>query len=231
MDRFENRAAAGRALAPLLSSYVERPDVLVLGVPRGGLPVAFEVAQFLKAPLDVLIVRKLGAPRQPEFALGAIASGGIVVTNPHLHSLLDYTGLKGSIIEQHFEVERREKLYRGDRGALDVRGRAAILVDDGAATGSSMLAAVRAVRRLGAKEVVVALPVASPEAYRSLLHEADDILCVNTPKGFSAVGQWYADFTQTTDEEVIDLMARAAQSWPLTSQQPRGTNVHIAPHH
>ena len=208
--QFADRAAAGRELAALLGSYRGRDDVLVLGLPRGGVPVAFEVAQALHAPLDVMIVRKLGAPGQPELAIGAVASGGETVINDD--ALAWYRQPK--IIEQvgavaHLELERRERAYRGGRPPLVATNRVVILVDDGAATGASMLAAVRAASRIGAAKVVVALPVASNDAYRSLRNEADEVVCVRIPSSFYAVGQWYEEFAQTTDMEVTELLARA----------------------
>lgn len=225
MHPFTNRSEAGRVLAPLLSTYAHRDDVVVLGLPRGGVPVAFEIAQYLGATLDVLIVRKLGAPLQPEFALGAIASGGVVVMNPHAHSWIDRAAIKQAIIDQRIEIERREKTYRSGRAPAIIYGRVAILVDDGAATGSSMLAAVRAARRLGAKEIVVAVPVASEDAYRSLRREASHVVCIKTPEGFAAVGQYYLDFGQTTDDEVIELLTRASAP-KVASPQPRSQPSH-----
>lgn len=208
MTRFSNRAAAGRELASYLEAYRDRKDVLVLGLPRGGVPVAFEVARHLGAPLDVMVVRKLGAPGQPEFAVGAIAAGGVVVVNEDVPRwLLDTPELQDEVEFELRELTRRERLYRAARAPLDVAGRTVILVDDGAATGSSMLAAVRAVRSLQPRSVVVALPVASATAVGSLRTEADDVICVCTPESFLAVGDWYRDFDQTSDEEVAQLLA------------------------
>jgi len=209
---FVDRVDAGRELAARLGQYKHRPDVLVLGLPRGGVPVAFEIAQSLHAPLDVMIVRKLGAPGQPELAIGAVASGGVTVLN---EDILDFFGDSISLEEaetaQCAEIERRERVYRGGRPPITVKGQTVILVDDGAATGATMLAAVRAARKLEAKKVVVALPVASTSAYEMLSREADEVICISVPPGFYAVGQWYIDFAQTTDEEVQDLLARAGR--------------------
>lgn len=210
MRQFADRAAAGRALADLLRQYQRQPDVLVLGLPRGGVPVAFEIAQSLHAPLDVMIVRKLGAPGQPELALGAVASGGVTVINESLLAWFeDPQAIERIEAAERIELERRERAYRGGRPPLTARGRTVILVDDGAATGATMRAAVRATRKLAAKKIVVALPVASTDAYQMLCREADEVICISTPATFYAVGQWYEEFTQTTDEEVTDLLARA----------------------
>jgi putative phosphoribosyl transferase len=209
MKRFTDRIAAGRELAELLRQYKGQPDVLLLGLPRGGVPVAFEIAQCLHAPLDVMIVRKLGAPGMPELAIGAVASGGITVINEGLAAWLkDSKTIERLESAERVEIERREKVYRGTRAALTAKGRVVILVDDGAATGASMLAAVHAARKLEAKTVVVAIPVASIDAHQMLAKEADEVVCVSTPSSFYAVGQWYEEFTQTTDAEVTDLLAR-----------------------
>lgn len=184
--------------------------MIILGLPRGGVPVAFEVAQSLDVPLDVLIVRKLGAPGQPEFALGAIASGGITVINPEAPpGLLDTPQFARERLAEFQELERREQLYRGKHAAPAIQGNTVILIDDGAATGASMLAAVRAAQQLGAQRIVVALPVASSTACDALRSEADEVLCVNESAAFLAVGDWYRDFAQTSDREVAELLARA----------------------
>jgi putative phosphoribosyl transferase len=209
MNLFANRPAAGRELSDLLHHYHGRNDLLVLGLPRGGVPVAFEVAQSLQAPLDVMIVRKLGAPGQPELAIGAVASGGVTIINDDILAWFrDSKAIQRVEAEEHVELERRERAYRGDRPPLDARDHVVILVDDGAATGATMRAAVRAARKIGASKVVVALPVASPEAYQKLRREADEVVCIGTPAMFYAVGQWYDSFDQTTDAEVTDLLAR-----------------------
>jgi predicted phosphoribosyltransferase len=209
---FRDRADAGRVLARELRQYAGRADVLVLALPRGGVPVAFEVARELGAPLDVFVVRKLGAPGQEELAMGAIASGGVRVLNSEVVHLL---GISANEIEsitrrEEQELERRERLYRGERPPIDPRGRIVILIDDGLATGSTMRAAAKALRRLGPEKIVVAVPVASPSICDELAAEVDQVVCAATPEPFYAVGQWYASFTQTTDEEVRDLLERAA---------------------
>ncbi len=215
MSQFANRASAGRELAIVLDKYVDSPDVLVLGLPRGGVPVAFEVARALHAPLDVMIVRKIGAPGQPELAIGAIASGGVTVINEGLLQWFrDSQAIERAQAAERIELERREKAYRGTRPPLTLKERIVILVDDGAATGASMLAAVRAARQLGPRKVVVALPVAGSSACELLSKEADELVCLSAPSSFYAVGEWYADFGQTTDREVTELLARTDEATP-----------------
>lgn len=210
MSQFADRASAGFAVAAALRAYRSRDDVLVLGLPRGGVPVAAEIAADLHAPLDVLPVRKLGAPGQPELAIGALAGGGVIVINENiLSATANASEVQSEISRQRAELERRENLYRNGRLPLAVAGRTAILVDDGAATGATMLAAVRSMRKRGAKRVIVALPVASAEAVRALREEADELHCLLTPPLFSSVGQWYERFEQTTDAEVIAILSRA----------------------
>jgi predicted phosphoribosyltransferase len=209
---FEDRADAGRALAKALGRKRGEAGAIVLALPRGGVPVAFEVAKELGLPLDVLVVRKLGLPWQPELAMGAIASGGAVVLN---EDVLRLAGPSEAALEQVrrqelVELERREKQYRGARPPLDMKGRTGILVDDGLATGATMEAAVRALRTLGAKRVVVAVPVASPDARDRIAAVADEVICLSAPMLFSAVGQWYRDFGQTSDAEVSELLAKAS---------------------
>ena len=209
---FVDRAGAGRQLATLLGEYRQKTNVVVLALPRGGVPVGFEIAQSLGAPLDVLVVRKLGAPGQPELALGAIASGGILVINEGaLRWFRDSPAFEDEVAAERAELHRRERVYRDDRPAQAVKDRTVVLVDDGAATGSSMQAAVRAVRKLGAREIIVALPVASDSACDKLREEADQVVCIRIPAFFAAVGQWYENFDQTSDAEVRDLLARAAE--------------------
>jgi putative phosphoribosyl transferase len=210
---FSDRSDAGRRLGELLESYAGRADVLVLGLPRGGVPVAFEVASRLGAPLDVFIVRKLGAPGQEELAMGAIASGGVRVLNDEIVDLLRLSEADLAEVEQQerAELERRELLYRGRRAPLDVRGRVVVVVDDGLATGASMRAAVAALRQLEPAQIVVAVPVAAASTCEALAGEADEVVCAFTPEPFLAVGLWYEDFSQTTDEEVRELLDRAAQ--------------------
>jgi putative phosphoribosyl transferase len=213
--RFRDRVEAGRMLAGKLRAYANRPDVIVLALPRGGVPVAFEVARALNVQLDVLIVRKLGAPDQPELALGAIASGGVRVLN---EELLRYYTVPDEVIEsvaarEQEELERRERIYRGDRPAPDVRGRTVILVDDGIATGTTMRSAVEALKKLGATSVVIAVPVAPESVCEEFQRLKDHVVftCLATPEIFFAVSLWYEDFRQTTDEEVCDLLDRAAE--------------------
>jgi predicted phosphoribosyltransferase len=201
-------------LSRRLLPYANRPDVLVLGLPRGGVPVAFEVARALRAPLDTLVVRKLGVPGQEELALGAIASGGSRVLNPEVVQGLDIPQWMIADItarEQH-ELERRERRYRGNRPELDVRGRMVILVDDGLATGATMRAAIAALRQQHPARVVMAVPVAPPPICRELRAVADEAICLLTPEPFLGVGRWYDDFAPTTDEEVRSLLDRAASS-------------------
>lgn len=207
---FEDRAQAGRALAEALAGWRGAPDTVVLGLPRGGVPVAYEIANALGLPLDVLLVRKLGLPWQPELAMGAIASGGAVVVNDEVVRYLpagshDFETVRA---REQLELERREREFRGDRPPLDMRKRTGILVDDGLATGATMEAAVRSLRALGAERVVVAVPVASVEARDRIAAVADEVVCLAAPEWFSAVGQWYRDFGQTEDAEVRELLAR-----------------------
>ena len=205
--RFADRMEAGYALAARLTEYAGQTDVLVLGLPRGGVPVAFAVARALRAPLDVLTVRKIGAPGQPEFALGAIATGGVLVPNDEVPaSWIEAPEVAATVEAERRELARREQAYRSGRGALTLRGKRVLLVDDGAATGSSMLAAVNAARLLGARQITVALPVASIDAAEKLSREADRVVCLSTPASFMAVGQWYEDFPQTSDAEVKALL-------------------------
>ena len=208
---FRDRADAGRRLAEKLNGYAGRPDVIVLALPRGGLPVAYEVARALRAPLDVFLVRKLGVPGQEELAMGAIATGGVQVVNQDVvrHFNIPRGIMEVAAKKEQKELERREHAYRGGRPASAVDGRTVILVDDGLATGSTMRAAAEALRRLGPARVVVAVPVAAPQACDEFRAEVDEIVCAATPEPFGAVGLWYEDFSQTTDEEVRDLLKRA----------------------
>jgi putative phosphoribosyl transferase len=210
---FHDRTEAGQILADKLASYANRPDVLVLALPRGGVPVGHEVAQALHAPLDVFLVRKLGLPGQEELAMGAIASGGTRVLNEEVVSKLDIPEevIDAVAAEEQQELNRREHDYRAGRPPPDVRGRTIILVDDGLATGSTMRAAVAALRQQGPARIVVAVPVGAPETCAELQHEADEVVCAETPEPFYAVGAWYKNFSQTTDEEVRELLARAAE--------------------
>ena len=219
---FKDRTAAGQVLAKELAAYANRSDVLILALPRGGVPVAFEVAKALKAPLDVFLVRKLGVPGQEELAMGAIASGGVRVLNDEVVAGL---GLSETIInkvaeKEQQELERRERLYRDDRPAPDLHGRTVILVDDGLATGATMRAAVRALQQQQPAQLVVGVPVSSPETCQEFQTKVDDIVCARTPRPFHSVGLWYDDFSQTTDDEVRDLLHSAANN-----QQPSAVGV------
>ena len=217
---FRDRAEAGRALANRLMGFAGRGDVVVLALPRGGAVVGYEVAQALNAPLDVFVVRKLGTPGQPELAMGAIASGGVIVLNPdvvHGLNISDEVVREVAAREQQ-ELERREREYRGNRPPLPVRHEAVILVDDGLATGSTMRAAVTAVRDRDPAAIVVAVPVAAASTCAELGSESqvDHVICLATPEHFQAVGQWYKEFPQVSDEEVRELLARsAAEQRPL----------------
>jgi len=209
--RFRDRREAGRVLAAGLSAYANRPDVRVLALPRGGVPVGAEVASALGAPLDVFVVRKLGVPGHEEYALGAIATGGVRVLNEDVVRALRIPDrvIDALAAREQEELARRERVYRGHRPPLDVRGRTVILVDDGLATGATMHAAIRALRQQQPARIVVAVPTASPETCAELKTEVDDIICATTPDPFYAVGLWYEDFSQTTDEEVRELLARS----------------------
>jgi putative phosphoribosyl transferase len=208
---FKNRIEAGRLLAEELKSYANRTDVLVLALPRGGLPVAFEVAQALGAPLDLMLVRKLGVPRQEELAMGAIAAGGTKVLNQDLVKSLNISdaALEAVISKEKRELERREHTYRGDRPVPEVGNRCVILIDDGLATGATMKAAVLALRQQQPAQIIIGVPVAPPDTAEELRKEADEIICLATPEPFYAIGTWYVDFSQTSDEEVRTLLARA----------------------
>ena len=216
---FADRRAAGRVLAALLQPYAERRDVVVLALPRGGVPVAFEVARALGSPLDLFLVRKLGTPGRRELAMGAIASGGVRVLN---EDVIRWHGLTAADIEtvareEQRELERREAAYRGGRAPVPVEGRTVILIDDGLATGSTMRAAVQAVRLRNPARVVVAVPVGAPQTCEELSAIADEVVCARTPEPFAAVGQWYVDFDQTSDEEVRQLLREHART-PVTHQ-------------
>jgi predicted phosphoribosyltransferase len=215
---FRDRADAGRALAERLGRYADRRDVLVLALPRGGVPVAYEVARALNAPLDVFLVRKLGVPGQEELAMGAIATGGVRILNEEVVRLLQ---IPEEVIDAASEAAwrelgRRERAYRDDRPLPAVRDRTVILIDDGLATGSTMRAAVAALRRQGPAHVVVAVPVAAPSTCEELRDEVDDVVCLRTPEPFYSVGSWYEDFSQTSDAEVHALLEEAAHDASAT---------------
>ena len=210
---FANRADAGRKLATKLMAYAKSPNLLVLALPRGGVPIAYEIARALQAPLDIFLVRKLGVPWNEELAMGAIASGGVRVLNPEA---LGWSELSSSIIDdvakrEQKELERREHLYRGDRPALEIQDRTVILVDDGLATGATMRAAAIALRRKKPMKIVVAVPVAPPETCEALRSEVEEVICGITPEPFIAVGAWYSDFSQTRDDEVRQLLEHASR--------------------
>ena len=229
--RFRDRSAAGHHLAERLTAYAGRHDVIVLGLPRGGVPVAFEVAQELDAPLDVFLVRKLGVPGHPELAMGAIAAGGVRVLSEDLISEL---GIPRALVEQvaireRLELERRDRLYRNGRPFPTLRDRVVIVIDDGLATGSTMEAAVAALRAYHPARIVVAAPVAATETCARLRALADDVVCAQTPEPFNAVGLWYEHFDQTSDEEVIDLLKRASRGQASPKAPGTGTNSASAP--
>ena len=217
---FEDRRDAGRRLAQLLLRSRPTGDIVVLGLPRGGVPVAFEIARALEATLDVFLVRKLGTPGHTELAMGAIASGSTRVINEDVVQAL---GIGREQIDavarrEQLELERRDAVYRHGRSLTPLAGRTVILVDDGLATGSTMKAAVHAVRQHAPSQVIVAVPVGAPETCRALREIADEVICAQTPSSFSAVGQWYRDFSQTTDDEVIALLSASRQH--DTTQRP-----------
>jgi len=205
---FRDRPQAGQLLSKELKSYANRADVLVLALPRGGVPVAREIARSLHAPLDVFLVRKLGVPGQEELAMGAIASGGVRILN---QDIVQAMGIPAHIIDsvtatEVQELARRESLYRGDRPAPDVMGRTVILVDDGLATGATMRAAVAALRRMKPKRIVIAVPIAAVPTRQEFAREVDEIVCLHTPEPFFSVGFWYDDFSQTTDEDIREML-------------------------
>lgn len=213
-DTFRDRTEAGRLLATELIRYADEPDVIVLGLPRGGVPVAYEVAMALHAPLDVFVVRKLGTPDQPELAMGAIATGGVRVINDEV---VQGCGISPELIdevaqEEFRELNRRELAYRGTHAAPVVRGRTVLLIDDGVATGSTMRAAIRALNSQQPARLVVAVPTAAGSTWRELRTEVDEFVALRTPEPFRGVGEWYDDFSQTTDDEVTELLARARKN-------------------
>ncbi len=225
-QQFRDRTEGGQLLATKLAAYANRPDVLVLALPRGGVPVAFEVARALHAPLDVIIVRKLGVPGEEELAMGAIASGGVRVLNDDVVQMLAIPeGVINKVAaHEQQELERRERLYRGDRPAYEVRGRTIILVDDGIATGATMRAAVAALRQQQPARIVIAVPAAPSSTCEEFAAEVDELVSVIRPDGFFAVGFWYENFSQTTDEEVRDLLQQATHEQLAPPQKQPGTS-------
>ena len=216
---FANRRQAGKKLATQLVNYANRSDVLVLALPRGGVPVGFEVARALRAPLDVFLVRKLGVPGHEELAMGAIGTGGVRVLNEEVTSQMQ---ISSSAIDEvarreEQELKRRERLYRGDRAAPSVQGCTVILIDDGLATGSTMRAAATALRKMQPSKIIVAVPVAAAETCADLRNEVDEVVCGATPEPFMAVGAWYSDFEQTSDDEVRELLRRTVCYQPDSS--------------
>jgi putative phosphoribosyl transferase len=208
---FRDRSEAGRMLGEEMARrFGNREDVIVLALPRGGVPVGYEVARALRAPLDVFIVRKLGLPGHEELAMGAIASGGVQVLNEDVMGWMPLSRKAvDSVVErERIELVRREKAYRGDRPPIEVEGRTVVIVDDGLATGSTMRAAIRALRKMRPEAIVVAVPVAARETCEALRSEADEVICLRTPDPFDAVGLWYRNFEQTTDAEVHELLGR-----------------------
>ena len=209
-ERFRNRTDAGRQLAEKLAAYANRPDVLVLALPRGGVPVAFELARAFGAPLNVFWCASWAFLGYEELAMGAVATGGVRVLNDEIVRGLGISEheIDAVVARELRELSRRDRLYRGDRPPSDVAGRTVILVDDGLATGATMRAAVQALRQQQPGRIVAAVPTASPDTCQVLKAEADDVICAITPEPFFAVGHWYDDFTQTTDDEVRELLAR-----------------------
>jgi putative phosphoribosyl transferase len=225
--RFRDRREAGRRLAQSLAPYANRDDVVILALPRGGVPVAFEVARALGAPLDVFPVRKLGAPGHPEFAIGAIAAGGVrILTKDAIEEL----GISPAVVEQvaereRLELERRDKVYHGDRPKPPLKGKTVLVMDDGLATGSTMEAAVSALRQYQPAKIIVAAPVGASETCRRMRAVADDVVCLETPEPFNAVGSWYQVFDQTTDAEVIELLQAASSNHPAAPRGGAGSEI------
>lgn len=207
----KNREVAGQSLAEALQSYQGRKDLLVLALPRGGVPVAYEVARQLAAPLDLMLVRKLGTPGHKELAMGAIASGGYRVINDHIVSSMGISdeAIEREAEEEQVEMERRETTYRGDRPRPEVKGKQVILVDDGVATGATIRAAIVALRKQDPAGVIVAVPVAPPDTVEKLRQEADEVICPATPEPFNAIGAWYVEFPQVSDSEVQEFLGKA----------------------
>ena len=227
LTQFRDRKEAGTLLAAQLATYANQQNVIVLALPRGGVPVGFEIAQALHVPLDVIVVRKLGVPGQEELAMGAIATGGIRILNKDVVQFLDISDeVIDEITTQEIqELERRERLYRGERPAYDISGRTVILVDDGIATGATMQAAVAAIKLRQPTRIIIAVPTAAPSTCDEFAAEVDQLVCVIRPEPFIAVGYWYRQFSQTTDEEVRSLLEQANQGFPTTVRKLRRTTM------
>jgi predicted phosphoribosyltransferase len=225
LTQFRDRTEAGKLLAEQLTANATLHDALVLALPRGGVPVAFEVAKALHVPLDVIVVRKLGVPGQEELAMGAIATGGVRILNNDVVHFLDIPEevINKIAAQEQRELERRERLYRGDRPAYDVHGRTVILVDDGIATGATMHAAVAALKQRQPARIIIAVPTAAPSTCDEFAAEVDELVCVIRPEPFIAVGYWYRQFSQTSDEEVRSLLELANQGLPTNQQKPKRT--------
>ena len=227
LTQFHDRKEAGKLLAAKLAAHANQQDVIVLALPRGGVPVGFEIAQALHAPLDVIVVRKLGVPGQEELAMGAIATGGVRILNKDVVQFLDIPNemIDKIAANEQQELERRERLYRGDRPAYDVHGRTVILVDDGIATGATMHAAVAALKQRQPARIIIAVPTAAPSTCDEFAVEVDELVCVIRPEPFIAVGYWYREFSQTSDEEVRNLLEQANHGFPTAQRKPRKTTL------
>lgn len=215
---FKNRQEAGVLLARLLMRYADRPDVIVLALPRGGVPVGFQVAAALDAPLDVVMVRKIGMPGYPEYAVGAISGDQTLFQSDIIEAYgISPSAIEPIVLRERKEIERREAMYRAGRPPLQLQGKIAILVDDGLATGSTMRVALRSIRKARPARIVVAVPIAAAETRQQLADEADEMICIGTPVPFYGVGQWYEDFEQVGDDEAIRLLREAERSHPLSA--------------
>jgi len=225
LTQFRDRKEAGKLLAAQLAAYANQQDVIVLALPRGGVPVGFEIAQALHVPLDVIVVRKLGVPGQEELAMGAIATGGICILNKDVVQFLNIPDevIDDITAQELQELERREHLFRGERPAYDVGGRTVILVDDGIATGATMHAAVAAIKQRQPTRIIIAVPTAAPSTCDEFAAEVDELVCVIRPEPFIAVGYWYRQFSQTSDEEVRSLLERANQGTSTIPRRPQNT--------
>lgn len=214
MFRYKDRVQAGKYLAKELQTYAKNPDVIVLGLPRGGVVVAYEVARELELPLDIFLVRKLGVPGYEELAMGAIASGGVRVMNEDVLRMINISQdkIEAAVKREEKELERQEKAYRGNRPGLDLSSKVVILVDDGLATGATMRAAVSALHKKHPRKIIIAVPVAAPETCEDFRSKVDDLVCAMTPAHFHAVGEWYEDFPQNTDEEIQQLLYQAKKA-------------------